>query len=99
MTDNSKKTGSKNGFKIFTFMNAEVVPRVAGSLEAVRIARISRSDISSNKRDDTLTKFDITLFHSECTVDGKSSNNKNVYIVGVNISTSVQVECWRASLS
>jgi hypothetical protein len=42
-------------------MYAEVVTHVAGSLEAVRIARLSPNVFWSNKYDDVLTKFSITL--------------------------------------
>ncbi len=73
-------------------IHADVVMHVPGSLEAVRIARLSLNNILSNKCDDTLTKFVITLFPWMNTHKMWSlQNTQNVYIVGANIRMSVPV--------
>jgi hypothetical protein len=45
---------------VVSFIHAEVT-HVAGSLEPVRIVRLSPNVIVSNKRDDAMTKFNITF--------------------------------------
>ncbi len=81
-------------------MHTEIVTRVAGSSEAVRITWLSPNNILSNKRDVTLTKICYHfIFISKHTLDTKSSNTQNAYIAGANKSTAVQVECWQASPS
>ncbi len=76
-------------YTIVTCIYAEVVTYVAGSLEAVRIANLSPTDFLLNKHNGVLTKICITY-----TIDTRSFNTQNVYIIGVNTVQVVKVEGW-----
>ncbi len=79
---------------------AEVITHVVGSLEAVRIARLSPNAILSNKLDDALTKLK-SLFITQTFIYKTQGLKftKNAYIIRVKRIMSEQVDGWQESPS